>query len=101
MRYASITVSEVGSAIPAERPFSIADTKIESPYNTYMNPGLPIGPIASPGIASIKAVLYPADTDYYYFVVDGSGVHHFSKTLAQHNAAVSSASATWGTGTVG
>jgi len=80
---------------------SIADTKIDSPYNTYMNPGLPVGPIASPGLASIKAVLYPADTDYYYFVVDGSGVHHFSKTLAEHNAAVNSASATWGTGTVG
>lgn len=80
---------------------SIADTKIDSPYNTYMNPGLPVGPIASPGLASIKAVLYPADTDYYYFVVDGSGVHHFSKTLSEHNAAVNSASATWGTGTVG
>lgn len=80
---------------------STADTKIDSPYNTYMYPGLPVGPIASPGLASIKAVLYPADTNYYYFVVDGSGVHHFSTTLDEHNRAVKSASATWGTGTVG
>lgn len=55
---------------------SYADTQIASPYNTYLNPGLPPGPICSPGLASIKAAMHPADTDYLYFVLsdklDGS-----------------------------
>ncbi|MCR5481528.1 MAG: endolytic transglycosylase MltG [Clostridia bacterium] len=61
------------------------DTKYDSPYNTYMNKGLPPGPIASPGYGSIKAALYPADTDYIYFVVkpDGSGAHNFSSNYQQ------------------
>ncbi len=63
---------------------SVADTKIDSPYNTYQNPGLPAGPIASPGKASIKAALYPAKTDYLFFVLDSSGVHRFAKTFAEH-----------------
>lgn len=62
---------------------SIKDTKIESPYNTYLNTGLPPGPIASPGADSIKAALYPADTDYLYFLAKGDGSHAFSATYDQ------------------
>lgn len=56
------------------------DTGIDSPYNTYVNRGLPPGPICSPGADSIKAALYPADTNYLYFVVDpeGQGTHNFT-----------------------
>ncbi|MEO0137901.1 MAG: endolytic transglycosylase MltG [candidate division WOR-3 bacterium] len=60
------------------------DLKIPSPYNTYLNNGLPPGPICSPGINSIKAVLNPADVDYLYFVARGDGYHHFSKTYREH-----------------
>ena len=67
---------------------SIADTKMESPYNTYQNYGLPPGPIASPGMATIEAVLYPADTDYLYFVADRQGHNHYSNTYAEHLAIV-------------
>jgi len=63
---------------------SVQDTMIPSPYNTYQNMGLPPGPIANPGLASIKAVLYPAQTDYLYFVADKQGAHHFSKTYEEH-----------------
>jgi UPF0755 protein len=59
-----------------------------TPYNTYVINGLPSGPIANPGEESIKAVLYPADTDYLYFVSKNNGSHHFSKTLREHNRAV-------------
>ena len=60
------------------------------PYNTYRNPGLPPGPIANPGLASLKATLNPADTDYIFFVAKpgNSGAHTFSKTLEEHNRAV-------------
>jgi UPF0755 protein len=60
------------------------------PYNTYRNPGLPPGPIANPGMASLKAVLEPAGTDALFFVAlpDGSGGHAFSSTMAGHNRAV-------------
>lgn len=64
------------------------DLKRPSPYNTYMIRGLPAGPIANPGLASIKAVLYPAQTDYLYFVSKNDGTHYFSKTLKEHNKAV-------------
>lgn len=63
---------------------SIADTKIESPYNTYQNMGLPPGPIASPGMKAIEAVLYPADTNYLYFVADRDGHNHYSDNYSTH-----------------
>jgi UPF0755 protein len=69
---------------------SEADLRIDSPYNTYLDAGLPPGPICNPGEASIRAVLQPAQTDYLYFVAkgDGSGDHLFAKTLDEHNANV-------------
>jgi UPF0755 protein len=59
-----------------------------TPYNTYMIRGLPPGPISNPGRESIKAVLYPAETNYLYFVSKNDGSHHFSETLSEHNKAV-------------
>ncbi|MDD2627373.1 MAG: endolytic transglycosylase MltG [Clostridia bacterium] len=67
---------------------SIADTQINSPYNTYKNAGLPPNPIASPGVESINATLYPANTDYLFFVLGNDGKHIFSKTYDQHQAAI-------------
>ena len=63
---------------------SNADKAIISPYNTYTNAGLPAGPIANPGINSIRAALYPADTDYYFYALGNDGVHKFSKTYYEH-----------------
>ncbi len=67
---------------------TFADTKIASPYNTYQNPGLPPGPIGSPGLKAIQAVLAPEDTDYLYFVAEKDGHHRFSKTYAEHLQAI-------------
>ncbi len=63
---------------------SYKDLKIKSPYNTYLNPGLPPGPINNPGKKAIYAALYPAKTDYFYFVADGQGGHKFSSSYSQH-----------------
>jgi UPF0755 protein len=63
------------------------ELQIPSPYNTYLHCGLPPGPIANPGLASLKAVLYPAEVDYLYFVARGDGSHYFSTTLREHTAA--------------
>ncbi|HWP42439.1 MAG TPA: endolytic transglycosylase MltG [Blastocatellia bacterium] len=61
----------------------------DSPYNTYRYAGLPPGPIASPGRASIEAALYPVESDYLYFVVSGTeGRHKFSRTASEHDQAV-------------
>lgn len=60
------------------------DLEIDSPYNTYKYNGLPPGPIASPGLASIIAVLEPAETDYLFFVSRGDGTHQFSRTFNEH-----------------
>jgi UPF0755 protein len=80
VRYA---VSRNGSG-PDGR-LSRADLRVEDPYNTYTNGGLPPGPIANPGRESLAAVLDPAETDYLYFVADGTGGHAFAKTLDAHN----------------
>ena len=63
---------------------SYADTEIESPYNTYQHMGLPPGPVANPGLASIEAVLSPANTNYLYFVADREGHHHYSRSYSDH-----------------
>jgi len=68
------------------------DLKIDDPYNTYLYNGLPPGPIANPGIASLEAVLYPADTSYFYYVARDDGSHIFSETLDEHNAAIAEVS---------
>jgi len=65
-----------------------ADLQMDHPYNTYRNRGLPPGPIAAPGRASLEAVLRPADVPYLYFVSRNDGTHVFSATLADHNRAV-------------
>lgn len=67
---------------------TIQDTRIESLYNTYQHMGLPPGPIANPGEASIEAVLFSKPTEYLYFVADSNGKHHFSKTYDEHLAAI-------------
>lgn len=61
-----------------------SDLEIDSPYNTYRYNGLPPGPIASPGLASIMAVLNPAETDYLFFVSRRDGTHQFSRTFNEH-----------------
>jgi UPF0755 protein len=63
---------------------SLNDIKVNSPYNTYKNIGLPAGPICNPGIKSIEAALYPAKATYLYFVAKGDGTHYFSNTYAEH-----------------
>jgi len=70
-----------------DRPLLYKDLEVDSPYNTYKHEGLPPGPINSPGLASIKAAINPAETNYLYFVADGNGRHIFSRTLVEHNRA--------------
>lgn len=65
-----------------------ADLRQPDPYNTYTNPGLPPGPIANPGRASIQAALEPAEVSFLYFVAKQDGTHAFSRTLAEHARAV-------------
>ena len=64
------------------------DLTTTTPYNTYKIKGLPPGPIANPGAKAMEAALYPADTDYLFFVSKRDGTHHFSKTYQEHEKAV-------------
>jgi len=73
---------------PLGRRIRRSELNADTGYNTYLKPGLPAGPIANPGRASIAAVLDPAATDALFFVADGSGGHVFAATLAEHNANV-------------
>ena len=63
-----------------------ADKAVISPYNTYTNAGLPVGPIANPGMNSIRAALYPMDTDYYFYALNPAGGHYFSIDVYEHQA---------------
>jgi len=67
------------------RPLLTVHLRVQHPHNTYVNHGLPPHPIANVGRASIRAVLNPADTNYYFFVADGTGGHAFSRTYDEHN----------------
>ena len=70
------------------KPLTQADYKMDHPYNTYNEPGLPPGPIANPGRNSLLAALDPEDTGYYYYVYDPQAREHvFSKTLKEHENA--------------
>jgi UPF0755 protein len=73
---------------PLGRRILKSELNADNGYNTYRRPGLPPGPIANPGKASIAAVLHPAPTKALYFVADGSGGHVFATTLAEHQANV-------------
>lgn len=66
---------------------SLKDLQIDSPYNTYKYPGLPLGPICNPGIETIEAVINPTPNDYWYFLATPDGQTIFSKTFAEHNIA--------------
>ncbi len=65
------------------------DKAVRSPYNTYINKGLPPAPICNPGLSAINTVLFPKATDYMYYIHDKEGTAHYAKTLEEHNANVS------------
>ena len=78
----------VGGKGKLDRALTKEDLESNTAYNTYRIDGLPPGPIANPGRASLEAVLNPPETGYLYFVADGSGGHAFARTLEEHNANV-------------
>ncbi|MFM9853933.1 MAG: endolytic transglycosylase MltG [Sphingomonadaceae bacterium] len=82
------TIYPITKGRPLGRRILKSELAAENGYNTYVKVGLPAGPIANPGKASIAAVLDPEPTSALYFVADGSGGHVFADTLAQHNANV-------------
>jgi UPF0755 protein len=103
-RIAAVFLNRLGKGMPLQTDPSIIyalkkagrwdgnihkrDLDVDSPYNTYRRPGLPPGPLGSPGRAAILAVIEPAETKELYFVSRNDGTHQFSETLAQHNRAV-------------
>lgn len=71
-----------------KKQYSFEDTRVDSPYNTYINKGLPPGPIGNPGISAIKAALYPNNSEFFFFLSDPkTGETIFSRTLDEHNRA--------------
>ena len=79
--------STVNYATRGDKPaVSIAETKVDSPYNTYKYPGLPLGPIAAPSKNSMEATLNPWGNQFYYFLTDSSGTVYYGESLDQHNA---------------
>jgi len=74
---------------PHPEILTLDNLKIESPYNTYIHPGLPMGPICNPGLTALEAVFSPAETDFLFFVLEDpvTGKHHFSRNLAEHKNA--------------
>lgn len=69
-----------------KRDLTLDDLKYSSPYNTYLNVGLPPGPIASPGVKALEAAVNPAKTNYLYYITDKNGMNHYAKSLTEHNA---------------
>lgn len=69
-----------------KRSLTKEDIAFSSPYNTYLNPGLPPTPIANPGLSSLRAVVNPVKTKYLYYISDSSGRNHYAETYEQHNA---------------
>lgn len=86
MRLESDPTVEYGLGIKqtADRPLTFAEVKRPNPYNTYVNAGIPPGPIGSPGLGSLQAVLQPEQTDKLFFVARYDGTHVFSETLSEH-----------------
>ncbi len=70
-------------------PVSKANLSLKSPYNTYLSPGLPPGPICNPGFDSLFAVYHPTASDYLYYISDNSGQIHYAKSLEEHNQNIS------------
>lgn len=66
-------------------PLTKEDMEINSPYNSYKLTGLPPAPIASPGLSSIKAAIYPEESDYWFYIHDSKGIIHYAKTIEEHN----------------
>ncbi len=81
----TVSYGITGGSGPLGRALTRQDLQTPSPYNTYLNDGLPPGPITNPGRAAIEAVLNPAESDFLYFVASGDGGHAFAKTLDEHN----------------
>ena len=88
-RYLNIDAAIFYALDERKEALTAEDLQIDSPYNTYTNPGLVPGPIANPGLACLKAALDPEDTEYYYYVLDpDAGEHIFNKTYEDHEKAI-------------
>lgn len=73
-------------ALNKQTPLSLDDLKVDSPYNTYIHRGLPIGPIGNPGQSALRAALNPKANDYWYYLTGNDGKTYYAKTLEEHNA---------------